>query len=65
MVRWFQSNEERALQKEQKRYYLLPGQGGRAYQRKQRMILWCAVIVGLLVSAILAITMYWLHHTTG
>jgi hypothetical protein len=42
------------------RFYLLPGQGGTAYRRKQRFILTCAVIVGLALAAILGVLMYFL-----
>jgi len=44
--------------KDQKRFYLFPGQGGRAYYRKQWLILKASLIVGLLVSAILALALY-------
>ena len=44
--------------REQKRFYLLPGQGGRAYHRKQWFILRASLIVGLLVSALLALAFY-------
>lgn len=44
--------------KEQKRYYLFPGQGGRAYHRKQWVILKTSLIVGLLVSALFALALY-------
>jgi len=44
--------------REKKRFYLLPGQGGRAYHRKQWLILKVSVIVGLLVSALLALALY-------
>ena len=39
--------------REQKRFYLFPGQGGRAYHRKQWYILRASLMVGLLVSALL------------
>jgi len=45
-------------EKEKKRFYLFPGQGGRAYARKQRLIFKSAVIVGLLVSALFALLVY-------
>ena len=48
--------------KEPERYYLLPGQGGAAYRRKQKFILKWATVVGLLVSVILGALMYWLNH---
>jgi hypothetical protein len=46
--------------KEAQRFYLLPGQGGAAFRRKQRFILTWAIIVGLAVSAGLAVLMYFL-----
>ena len=44
--------------KEQKRFYLLPGMGGRAYRRKRRHILYWSLGAGLLVSALLACVLY-------
>jgi hypothetical protein len=52
-MRWFKRN------KEAERYYLLPGQGGAAYRRKQRYILKWSVIAALIVSAVLGAVMYW------
>jgi len=40
--------------KERDRFYLLPGMGGRAFRRKQRVILWWAIGAGLLVSSFVA-----------
>lgn len=48
--------------KETNRFYLLPGQGGAAYRRKQRFILKWSIAVGLVLSAALALLMYWLNH---
>ena len=44
--------------KEQKRFYLLPGMGGRAYRRKQQFILKSALVVGVVISTALAIALY-------
>ncbi len=44
--------------KEQNRFYLLPGMGGRAFRRKRRRILFWALVAGLLVSAVLACLLY-------
>jgi hypothetical protein len=44
--------------KETERFYLLPGQGGAAYRRKQKFILKWSVIAGLAVSVVLAAVMY-------
>ena len=51
-------NKDHEEHKEQKRFYLFPSQGGRAYHRKQWLILKTSVIVGLLVSALLALALY-------
>jgi hypothetical protein len=48
--------------KEKERYYLLPGMGGRAYRRKQKVIVKAAVIVGLIVSALFAIIAYFIYR---
>jgi hypothetical protein len=53
---WFQR------QKERPRFYLLPGMGGRAYRRKQKMILKWSIAAGLLVSAILAGILYLIYR---
>ena len=44
--------------KERERYYLLPGQGGHAYRRKQKFILKWVVLAALVVSAVLAAAGY-------
>ena len=49
--------------KDQKRFYLFPGQGGRAYHRKQWFILRASLVVGLLVSAILAFALYLVYRS--
>ena len=59
----FRSKEQKAKDKEQQRFYLLPGQGGSAYQRKQRFILKAALLVGLLVSGIFALAVWWMHNS--
>jgi hypothetical protein len=50
-------------EKEKSRYYLLPGQGGRAHRRKQSRIMWWSLLAALLVAGILAAVMYWLNRT--
>ncbi|HEY5297640.1 MAG TPA: hypothetical protein VIK59_06925 [Verrucomicrobiae bacterium] len=45
--------------KEAERFYLLPGQGGEAYRRKQRYILKWSIIAALIASAVLGTLMYW------
>ena len=44
------------------RFYLLPGQGGRAHRRKQLRILVGSLIAALVVAGILAALMYWLNR---
>jgi len=44
--------------KERERYYLLPGQGGRASRRKHRRILLWTIVFGVIVSAIFAGVLY-------
>jgi len=49
--------------KEQQRFYLFPGQGGRSYRRKQNIILLWSVIAALVVSLALAGLFYFLNRT--
>jgi hypothetical protein len=49
-------------EKEKKRFYLLPGQGGRAHRRKQWLIMKWSLFVALVVAGILAALMYWLNR---
>ena len=51
---WFTRDKER------ERYYLLPGMGGRALRRKQRMILRWSIAAVLVVSAALGMLLYYL-----
>jgi hypothetical protein len=50
--------------KEKQRYYLLPGMGGKAARRKQKLMLQWAILAGLLVSAAVAVTLYLLSRLT-
>jgi hypothetical protein len=43
-----------ARDKERQRFYLLPGQGGSALRRKHRRFLVLSIVIGIVVSAILA-----------
>ncbi len=54
---WFRSSPP----KEPERFYLLPGQGGTSFRRKQRVMLTWSVIVGLLLSACLVALMLYLN----
>jgi hypothetical protein len=48
--------------KQTERFYLLPGQGGSAYRRKQKIILkWC-IIAALIFSAVFSAVIYWLNR---
>jgi len=49
--------------KETERFYLLPGQGGAAYRRKQRYILKWSILIGLILSVVLGTLMIWLNRT--
>ena len=54
---------QRARPKDDKeRYYLLPGQGGSSYRRKQRFILKSSLIVGAVVSGIFALVLYLVYR---
>ena len=50
----------RKKDKPSERYYLLPGQGGKNFYRKQRFFLMWAVIVSLVFGAVLTIVLWWL-----
>jgi len=52
-------------EKERRRFYLLPGMGGRAFHRKQRRFRNAAIIVGVLVSALVGLAMWYLNKTPG
>lgn len=47
--------------KETERFYLLPGQGGAAFRRKQRYLILWSIVVGLIVSVLLGALMYFLN----
>jgi hypothetical protein len=47
---------------DKQRFYLLPGQGGRAYRRKQWLILCWSIFAALLVAGVMAALMYWLNR---
>jgi len=50
-------------EKEKERYYLLPGQGGRAYRRKQKQIIVWSIIAALTFAAIMSVIMYFLNRS--
>jgi hypothetical protein len=47
--------------RDKNRFYLLPGQGGRAHRRKQWRILKWSLFVALVVSGVMAGLMYWMN----
>jgi hypothetical protein len=49
-------------EKEKRRYYLLPGMGGRLYRQKQKFIIKWSVIAALVVAGILVALLYWLSQ---
>jgi len=53
--------EKRA--KDTERYYLLPGQGGRAYRRKQKLIIIWSIVAALTFAAIMAVVMYFMDKS--
>jgi hypothetical protein len=55
-------NKDDNADRERKRFYLLPGMGGRAYRRKQEFILKSSLAVGLLISLLIAVALYWLNR---
>ncbi len=48
--------------KEQERYYLFAGMGGRNQRRKHYITLACAIVAALIVSAIIVSVMYWFNR---
>jgi hypothetical protein len=52
------------IEKERERFYLLPGQGGRAARRKHLYFLKWSIIAALGISAILALVMYLVNRLT-
>jgi hypothetical protein len=52
----------RKKEKPRERFYLLPGQGGRNYYRKQRVMLQWAIVVALLGGAVLAAVMWFMSR---
>jgi hypothetical protein len=49
--------------KDQERFYLLPGMGGRAYRRKQNRILIASIAVGLIVAGVFALVVWFTQHS--
>lgn len=53
LMNWISRNRER------QRFYLLPGQGGRPLRRKRKVFLVWSLIVGMLVSGVIAALIFW------
>jgi hypothetical protein len=51
---WFKKD------KDQHRFYLLPGMGGSSLRRKQKVIMRWTLAVGILVSALVGVGLYFL-----
>jgi hypothetical protein len=58
----WRNKEKEQERRERERFYLLPGMGGRAYRRKRKIILQCAIVAGLLASALLALAFYLINR---
>jgi hypothetical protein len=58
----WRNKEKEAERRERERFYLLPGMGGRAYRRKRKIILQCAIGAGLLASALVALAFYLINR---
>ncbi len=56
------AHSRRDRDKEKGRFYLLPGQGGRAHRRKQWFILSWSLVVALVVAGVLAALMIWMDR---
>lgn len=48
---------------DQKRFYLLPGQGGRPYRKKQKFILAWSLVAALVVASVLVAAMIWMNRS--
>lgn len=50
-------------EKDQERFYLFPGMGGKAYRQKRNRILLASICVGLLVSGVFVLAMYFINRS--
>ena len=50
-------------EKDQQRFYLFPGMGGKAYRQKRNRILQASIGVGLFVSGLFVLVMYFIHRS--
>jgi hypothetical protein len=46
--------------KPRERFYLLPGQGGRSFHRKQRLFIRWAIGVSLVCGTVMAVVIWWM-----
>lgn len=51
--------------KENERYYLLPGMGGDGRRRKVKAMLGWGILAGLLASTLTALALYAIHHLSS
>jgi hypothetical protein len=51
------------LPEEKPRFYLFPGQGGKAYRRKQAFIVKSSIAVGVVVSLVVGAALYYMSRT--
>jgi F0F1-type ATP synthase assembly protein I len=52
----------RKKDKPRERFYLLPGQGGRNYHRKQQFIMRWTIAVALIFGVLVGVVMWWLSR---
>jgi hypothetical protein len=48
--------------KPRERFYLLPGQGGKNYYRKQKRIMRWTISVAVMFGLVIAVVMWWQAH---
>jgi hypothetical protein len=48
--------------KPRERFYLLPGQGGSNYHRKQQLIMRWTIVVALIFGLLVAVVMWWVSR---
>jgi hypothetical protein len=53
---WFKRDKER------QRFYLFAGMGGRAARRKHKLILKWSLVIGIVVSGVLATALYFMNQ---
>jgi len=51
--------------RERERYYLLPGMGGKAVRRKQKMMLLWGILAGVVVSVVVGYLFYTFGRIAG